>query len=362
MSEATRAPRSRGRALRLPPECPRLRPCRCLAGTSDWADPPRRSRSRDRRSEPLRAQASRPATGRVPSTWPSARPGAASMPPVAGGRQRARAAARGRGPTEVRRPPPARRVLRRARGCPYRATTRRVASPWRDPFVHESSCPASRRDRGWGAPAHPRWRSAARSLDRFSIAKVAAKCDPLLVRTAADLGENCGYVHSQALLGAAEKEQASEVPGSPMAALFRGRVGGRITLVECSRRGQPSFTRRALAVTGGSALAEEPGVTLGLLVSVRPADRETAGRESDLGCRSKRGTASLLRSGGRAATLLFDSQGEGEVGCRLTPPYPGPYVTPRPRRARVVHARKPEAAQLASLEFADQRPTAGAAR
>ena len=183
-----------------------------------------------------------------------------------------------------------------------------------------------------GAPAHPRWRSAARSLDRFSIAKVAAKCDPLLVRTAADLGENCGYVHSQALLGAAEEEQASEIPGSPVAALFRGRLGGRITLVECSRRGQPSFTRRALAVTGGSALAEEPGVTLGLLVSVRPADRETAGRESDLGCRSKRGTASPLRSGGRAASLLFDSQGEGEVGCRLTPPTrdrtsrPGPGV------------------------------------
>ena len=161
----------------------------------------------------------------------------------------------------MRRRPPARRVLRRARGCPYRATTRRVASPWMDSFVHESSCPASRRDRGWGAPAYPRWRSAARSLDRFSIAKVAAKCDPLLVRTAADLGENCGYVHSQALLGAAEKEQASEIPGSPVAALFRGRLGGRITLVECSRRGQPSFTRRALAVTGGSALAEEAGVT-----------------------------------------------------------------------------------------------------
>ena len=96
---------------------------------------------------------------------------------------------------------------------------------------------------------------------RFSIAKVAAKCDPLLVRTAANWGENCGYVHSQALFGAAEKEQASEIPGSPMAALFRGRLGGRIAPVECSRRGQPSFTRRALAVTGGSALAEEPDVT-----------------------------------------------------------------------------------------------------
>ena len=40
-----------------------------------------------------------------------------------------------------------------------------------------------------------------------------------------------------------------------MAALFRGRFGGRITLVECSRRGQPSFTRRALAVMAGFASA-----------------------------------------------------------------------------------------------------------
>src|SRR6476469_6447026 len=83
--------------------------------------------------------------------------------------------------------------------------------------------------------------------DPFSVAKVAGKCDRSLVRTAAALGEDCGYVHSQALLGAAEKEPTSQIPGSPMAVLSRGGVGGRITLVECSRRGQPSFTRVALA-------------------------------------------------------------------------------------------------------------------
>src|SRR4029078_2297246 len=51
-------------------------------------------------------------------------------------------------------------------------------------------------------------------------------------------------------------------------------VGGRITLVECSRRGQHSFTRRALAVIGGSSSAaacsaEGSGAAVGALVRSR---------------------------------------------------------------------------------------------